>query len=330
MLLFAVGILVGVVPTYWLLSRSGPGEKMGAVTAQKRAMNLRLSKTEESSEENGGEGRSSSKSPSMPQKGPKIFEDIKVTSDRLIQEGKTKEAIQELQAALADSPGDPRLKTELGFAFVEDGQIDQAKQVFEKKLAENPDDPEAYLGLGVVDRVKGSPDAALVKLNEALSRDPNNPDAKFNMAEILAYERGDGGTVAEKYLAERFYNELLEQNSSDPDLQNGLASVYLSSGRTDRSVGIWEKMVQEHPDESVLYSNLGEAYVKSNRPDDAIAVSQKALERDPNNSDAYFFMGQSEIAKGNQQQGVDAIRKAAELEPDNKDYQKKLKELGVQ
>lgn len=258
---------------------------------------------------------------------PKGFEDYKSSADRLIAAGNTTEAIQVLQDALFESPDDQRLQTELAFAYIQDDQLEVAKQVFEKKMAEDPNDPEAHLGLGVIDRLSGNVDSALSKFNEALQIDPDNADAKFNMAETLTYERGQSGSAAEKFLAEKYYQDLLQQHPNHPDIQNGLASVYLGTGRTDKAIDVWEKTVLENPNDSILLSNLSEAYIEARRLDDAIVNSQKALENDPNNSDAYFFLGSAEVKKGNQQQGLEAIQKAIELEPENPSYQRKLREL---
>lgn len=255
-------------------------------------------------------------------------EEMVRVGNQMIEEGKTKEAIELYTEALGRFPNDPALKRELGFAYAEDGQIAEAKKIFEERLSEDPKDPDARFGLGVTERLSGNYNKALGHLNEALRVNPGHPDAKFTMAEILTFDRQGEGTVAEKYLAERFYTDLLKGSPDDVEAQNGLAAVYLNSGRADEAVGLWEDMVQKNPDETVLVSNLSEAYLAANRPNDAVQASQKALEIDPNNGDAYFFLGNAEMARGNQQAGLDAIRRAAELEPNNPIYQAKLKELG--
>lgn len=257
-----------------------------------------------------------------------VVADYQLLSGQWLDSGRPEEAVRLLEQARIQFPENPLLQTELGLAYVENEQVDRAKEIFEKRLAANPNDPDAHFGLGVVARVEGDPDQALSRLNQALQLNPDHPDAKFNMAEILTFERGEKGTVAEKYLAERHYADLIQRYPDDPDLQNGLAAVYLSSGRTTEAIGIWEQVAQALPAESVIHSNLGEAYLKANRPDDAVVASQRALELDPDNSDAYFFLGNANIAKGNREAGLRAIQRAVELSPSDATYQKRLSELG--
>lgn len=254
----------------------------------------------------------------------------RTTADQLAQEGKMQEVVQLYLDAIAKDPSNPDLRNELGFAYADNDQLDLARQAFDQRLAEDPNDPDARFGLGAIERLNGNTDEALAQFNEALRVDPDHIDAKFNMAETLTFNRGQQGTAAEKYLAEKYYGEILKTIPDDLDAQNGLAAVYLSTGRAGDAVGIWEKMSQESPDESVIMSNLGEAYMAANRPDDAYRSAQKALELDPENGDAYFFLGSAEIARGNTQAGIDAIRRAAELDPNNPEYQKKLQELSSQ
>lgn len=259
----------------------------------------------------------------------KAFSDHQVLASQWVESGRPEEAVRLMEEAVRHFPGDSRYQTELGLAYVENGQSDLARGIFQKRLEKNPNDPDAHFGLGVVARVSGNTDKALSSLNRALQLDPDHPDAKFNTAEILAFERGEKGTVAEKYLAERYYSELAQQHPDNPDLQNGLAAVYLFSGRTAEAIGIWEQMSQRMPEESVVHSNLSEAYLSANRPEDAIAAARRAMQIDPENSDAYFQLGNAELAKGNSRAGIEAIRRAAELSPEDVTYRRKLQELEV-
>lgn len=249
-------------------------------------------------------------------------------SEQLIREGKTQEAVQLYLDAVGKDPSNPALRIELGFAYIENGQLDLGRQTFEQRLQDDPNDPDARFGLGTIEKLNGNIEKALANFNEALRIDPEHIDSKFNMADTVTFDRKQQGTVIEKYLAERYYNDILKEMPDDIDAQNGLAAVYLSTGRVNEAVTLWEDLANKNPGESILMSNLGEAYLAANRPEDAFRSAQKALEVDPENSDAYFFLGSAEIASGNMQAGIEAIRHAAELEPDNPDYQKKLQELG--
>lgn len=215
---------------------------------------------------------------------------------------------------------------ETALAAMEEGRTEEARRLLQKRLAENPNDPQAHLGLGIVERLEGHPDQALARLNESLRLDPTNVDAKFNAAEILTFEKPNAGAL-EKAEAEKHFADLLQEHPDHYDLRNGLAAVYLQSGKVDQAIQIWEGLSRDAPEESLAHSNLSEAYLEAGRIEEAIAASQKALQADPNNSDAQFHLGMAALAQGDRRAAAEAIQKAEELEPDNPEYEEKLKEL---
>jgi len=213
------------------------------------------------------------------------------------------------------------------YAYLKERQTEGAEEIFSERLAANPNDTEGHLGMGVVNRLKGNTEEAITELNEALKLEPNNINAKYNIAEILTFEKREGLTPEDINLAENYYNDLLQQKPGHPDLQNGLASVYFSTGRLENAIGVWEKTAQEHPDNTILSLNLTGAYLTGGRLDDALTHSKMILEKNPDNSDATYLMGAAEYMKGNTTGGIELIEKATSLNPNNPLYQAKLREL---
>ncbi len=322
----AVISLVGVGV---LVSQKSSSTSMAVTFQPSMSKNIKDKTVVQTSSSGDEDDRISSGSSSPQLSGDDSLQTIKTyqdEGDRFISEGRPQDAIQIYMDALNRFPNDPKLRVSLGLAYIEGGQLEQAKQVLEQRLAEDPADSEANFGLGSLERLNGQHDQAIARFNESLRTDPDNDDAKFNAAEILTFEKGGSGTLAEKYLAERYYNELLQKMPGNVDVQNGLAAAYLASHRAPEAIGIWENLSNQKPNEPILLSNLSEAYLAAGRTDEAIASSQKAIELDPRNSDALFLLGNAEIAKGNVSDGREAIRKALELDPDNKDYQIKFNE----
>lgn len=255
-------------------------------------------------------------------------ERIQIGAQRLLRGGLAGEAIAMYEEALLKFPNDPRLQGELGLAYLENGERDRAQELFQGILSRNPDDLGARFGLAVIGRLEGQYEQAIEAFREILTRDPENRDAKLNVAEIIAFEHQNGRTPEAIAQAENYYEELLQQHPDNPDLHNGMASVYLASGRLNEAIAEWEQMSKEYPQESILLSNLGEAYLAAGRIQDVVDTSLKALAIDPKNSDAYFFLGQAELARGNQEEGKAAIFKASDLDPQNLPYREKMQKLG--
>ncbi len=106
--------------------------------------------------------------------------------------------------------------------------------------AEAPSEPET------ADRNEDDQAQTLAILHESLRQDPDNVDAKFKIAEILTHEKWDANE-AEKAEAEKFYTDLLKLYPDHSDLRNGLATLYVQTGRVEEAVELWSGTSQEFP-----------------------------------------------------------------------------------
>ncbi len=213
---------------------------------------------------------------------------------------------------------------DVGMSSIESGDLASAEAYYTDLLQNQPNSEAAKLGLGIIDRLKGKSNDALLKFNEILLQDPNNADAKFNVAEMLTFERGTEGTTAEKLFAEQYYNEIISNDHTNIDAQNGLATVYLKTNRVDKAIETWEEMAKKNPDKSVIQSNLAEAYIESKHFDKALQISQDVIEKDPENSDAYFNISKIALSNGEQDKAYGWLQKALSIEPDNTEYKNYL------
>lgn len=182
------------------------------------------------------------------------------------------------------------------------------------------DDSEAHLGAGLLQHEAGNEEEAIKELQEALRLDPHNVDAKYNLAKILTFDLGEELDPSELKRAERYYLEIQDESPDQYDIQNGLASLYDLTDRTEEAVWIWENMARQNVADSDIYTNLSNAYLGMDQYEDAIASARKALEADPEDADAYFLMGLAERNLGNKDSSSEAIRKATELDPSNPVY----------
>ena len=118
---------------------------------------------------------------------------------RLTAEGRYEEALPLLGRALALSPGDPVIRTNLatlhtvlGHRALARGAADAARAEYREALALVPDEPAALLGLGDAELRRREAGAALEAYQRALAARPGEPDTYLRIGEAY-YQLGDLG-----------------------------------------------------------------------------------------------------------------------------------------
>ncbi len=92
-------------------------------------------------------------------------------------QGRMDKAIDQLQQAIAISPGDDEAHGNLGYIFLQQGKTNEAIAQFQKALAAKPDNPEANFNLGNVFLQQGRLEEAIACYQMALKS--NSDDAKI-------------------------------------------------------------------------------------------------------------------------------------------------------
>ncbi len=199
-------------------------------------------------------------------------------------------------ASETGGPVNPISHLEPGFRSIEAGSLDQAEEYFDEQLRLRPLDPEGHFGLGIVHRFEGEFEQSMEDFSQTLVLNPSHLAAMFQVAEMYTFELRRDYETAEKY-----YQEILQEAPDDKASVNGLATIYLSTGRTDAAIQTWEGLRQEDSEETVISKNLGEAYLT--KAGEALTQDNKAAAR------TY-------------------LQKAASINPEDPIYERKLKELG--
>lgn len=182
-----------------------------------------------------------------------------------------------------------------GFQQIQNGELPEAEELFTEHVRLYPLDPEGHFGLGVVYRMEESFEQSVEEFAKTLLLDPGHLRAKYQAAEMLTFQmKGDYET------AELLYQEILEEVPEERSAINGLASVYLSTGRADEAISLWEDLRTEMPDQPGLAKNLAEAY---------------------------FIKGNQLTEAGDSGAAAEWVSKAMELNPGDPVYEAKWQEL---
>lgn len=97
-------------------------------------------------------------------------------------------ALQELTAALAREPENPRLLNALGICYDILGEHRRAQEIFRQLLAVNPDDLRVRNNLGYSYLLAGEYQQAVCELQQVVTQDPANERARNNLGLALVYQ----------------------------------------------------------------------------------------------------------------------------------------------
>jgi len=194
----------------------------------------------------------------------------------LSEQGKTDQAIDHYQRAIALRPDHAKAHYNLGRLLADQGQFDDAIAHYKKAVAINPADAEAQNNLGVTLLRIGRADDAIVHYQKALEIRPNYAEASCNLANALIAKGDFDGAIAR-------YTACL---AAIPNLEverYNLASALLRKGRTDEAIVEYRKVLQMHPESADGHANLGSAWLAKGRLRDAMAEFTSALQISPEN-----------------------------------------------
>ncbi len=155
---------------------------------------------------------------------PQNVELLNAIGFSLFQQGKSQEAIVELEKAVAVDPKHAKSHNNLALAAIDLGEFELAEAHYLESLAIEPQ-PAIYNDLGVVQERLGLPEDAAASYRKALELDPKSSAAHTNLGASLMRS----GQPAE---AEKHFRAALEADPKSAAAQQGLARVLGNTGET--------------------------------------------------------------------------------------------------
>ena len=177
---------------------------------------------------------------------PNAWNNLGILSAR---EGKTDEAIEYFQKALAINPEHAVALQNLGNAYRQGKNWDAARKTLHHALAVNPDDADANYGLGMVYAQLNDTVHAYEFLQKALAVRPMYPEALNNLG--ILYLRTGRPEEAKKSFAE----SIRVAPEFDQAYLN-LARVYAIEGDNARARATLEQLLKVHPEQSQAKKEL--------------------------------------------------------------------------
>lgn len=249
------------------------------------------------------------------------------------------EAIEILEATLAQSPDEVRALNLLGIALSSSGRQQEAQAQFEKAVALAPAFHPALKNLAVNEMSLGRVDEAAAHFRELLKAVPDDPVAHLVLAEA-AFERDDFRGAVEHYEKSRIFDR------GDPTLILKLARSHQRVGRLEQAMKVLAKLPTGDPAidqeagellvemeefsaaaqrfEAVLAAspgsydvgfNLALARLRGGEPAAAVRVLQDLADKGHRTPEIYNLLSRAHEASGDTKQAYDALRTAIVLDP---------------
>ena len=264
---------------------------------------------------------------------------------RLMQEGRTDEAIAQLQTIESRDPATKGLALELGTAYYKKSDFPKAIEYLKKATAADPANGEATQLLGLSYYLGGHPADAIPLLEKVqgwYSR--ANVDASYILG--ICYIQTRNYDQARKAFGKMFdvpadsaasylftarmllrqeYDPIAEEYAQkaaalDPKLPLVhflLGELYLYKSRIPESIAEFQKEVAINPAHAATYYKLGDAYSRVQKFEDAERVLQRSIWLDATSTGPYILMGKVLEKKGEYDLAVRALRRAAAMDPNN-------------
>jgi len=227
----------------------------------------------------------------------------------LVAQGRAGEAMECYERALALAPRSIDTLYNLGNICQELGQAERAATYFERALRLSPASVELHNNLGIALQALGRLDEAITCSRKALALRPDAPELLDNLAAAL-HQQGQSEA------AQATYERALKLNPNRVESYIGLGAVLVDRGRAEEALHRYEQALSLAPDHPALHSNLGVALVELGRPLEAIAHYRRALAAQPDRAETHNNLGIALERLGQYPEALDCYGRALALGPD--------------
>lgn len=277
---------------------------------------------------------------------PKVIE-----AESLLAEGKAQQALERIDAAIADNPSNARFFFVRGNALTYLDRDDEAEAAYTKAIEIDANDPLPHAALGQLIAFRDGASAedkqrAVEQFQAALKLDPKLASAHQSLGVVLialgqhqlaveALENADrlDGNVETAYLLAQVHGELgnlqeavdyaksaveYEPEASGVDLRLLYARLLLKSGQSDDAAREFERVATLVPDSPPLRLEVARGLLELGRADAAMVHMQWLIETIPNEIPVIVNHGRILVAQGKPKDAIARFDEALAIQPDSR------------
>jgi tetratricopeptide (TPR) repeat protein len=202
---------------------------------------------------------------------------------RLNSEGKTSQAVDRFQSAVAAERGNPVYQRALAAAMLAGGKVTEAREIAAERLQQEPTDAAASLLVARALVREGKPRQAISYYHRAIygvwdsEAVANRVRSRFELVDLLA-------RLGEQH---QLLAELLPlQDEAPADMANRkrVARLFIDAGAPARAIEIFRDLLRKDPNDAESYAGIGEAELAQGNYPSAQANLTRAAELAPADS----------------------------------------------
>jgi len=206
------------------------------------------------------------------------------------QEGKTDQAIEALEHAVAANPRHYMAWASLGNLYkTARKDIPRAVTAYEHAVEGLKKDKIVWANLGMAYYRNNQVDQALSALVTASKLDPNDAEIRGNLGTVRRQKGDLAGAIADLEVA-------VKLRPDDAQFVNNLGVAYRVAKRDADAIKVFQRAIELAPNDASFHFNLAVAYRRQTEknPDmipQAIGEYEKATSLDPGNAEGWFDLG---------------------------------------
>jgi tetratricopeptide (TPR) repeat protein len=227
-------------------------------------------------------------------------------------EGKTDQAVEALEHAVAANPKHYRAWASLGNLYkTAKKDMPKAIRAYEHAVEGMKKDKVVWASLGMAYHRNNQADLALKALVTASTLDPKDAEIRANLGTVRRQKGDIPGAIADLEAA-------VKLRADDPQFLNNLGVAYRSAKRYDDAIKAHQKAIALAPNDASTHFNLAVAYRRQiqKNPDlipRAIAAYEKAASLDPGDADVWWDLGLMYKEDRQNDKAIEAFNKYLEL-----------------
>lgn len=234
----------------------------------------------------------------------------------LHQQGDHRGALELMDRALRQAPGDAACWSNRALAARALGQPSEAAHNLHEALRLNPGFVDAHNNLALTLRDMGELEGAARHCRAALALDPAATNARINLGSVLAKLGRLDDAVA-------CYREALELTGDEAALHFNLANALKALGDDSSAIAHYRRAVELAPGYAAGWVNLGTALGQNGDYREAERCYREAVALEPNAANL-VCLGASLGAQGRNDEEAPCYERALELDPEHADARQNL------
>ncbi len=207
----------------------------------------------------------------------------------LLEQGRAREALPELERAVAARPEFPQASLRLGDALRETGEPARALALCDAVIASDPDLADAHVSRGLALAALERSDEAIAALERALALEPEHADARNDLGNVLVHLRRSDQAISQ-------YREALRIRPDDANFEANLGAGLLQAGTPQEALVHLDRALALAPGHRTARLNRASSLAMLGRTDEARAGFAEVIRLEPPGS-PYASLARDALAR---------------------------------